>query len=70
MCLDSLQNRVDLTLWPDLLESSFGFVADYQMYSAEDPNAESDNLPEFIDNTKKLALEIEKELLALQNSPN
>lgn len=36
MALDSLQTRVDLLQWPELLEGSFSFVADYQMFSAED----------------------------------
>lgn len=36
MALDSLQNRVDLRQWPDLLEDSFSFVADYEIFSAED----------------------------------
>lgn len=36
LCLDSLQNRVDLTLWPDLLEDSFAFVAGFQMFSSTD----------------------------------
>lgn len=36
LCLDSLQNRIDLTQWPDLLEDCFSFVANYQMFSAED----------------------------------
>lgn len=65
LCLDSLQNRVDLSLWPELLESSFGFVADYQMYSAEDASSEKTNLTAFIDKTKELALEIEKQLSIL-----
>lgn len=34
--LDSLQNRIDLSLWPDLLEDCFGFVADYQMFFSTD----------------------------------
>lgn len=40
LCIDSLQNRVDLTLWPQLLEESFTFVADYQMFSSSDALAE------------------------------
>lgn len=36
LCLDALQNRVDLTLWPELLEDCFSFVANYQMFSADD----------------------------------
>lgn len=34
--LDSLQNRLDMTLWPELLEDSFKFVANYQMYAQAD----------------------------------
>lgn len=36
LALDSLQNRVDLSLWPKLLDSSFAFVAAYQMFSSTD----------------------------------
>lgn len=68
LCLDSLQNRVDLTLWPKLLEASFSFVADYQMYSAEDPVAESESLRPFMEKTRALALEIEKLLTSLDIS--
>lgn len=31
LCLDSLQTRIDLSLWPDLLEACFSFVANYQL---------------------------------------
>ncbi len=36
MALDSLQSRVDLRQWPEVLEDAFTFVADYQMFSSED----------------------------------
>lgn len=36
LTLDSLQQRVDLTIWPDLLEDCFSFVANYQMFSNTD----------------------------------
>lgn len=36
LALDSLQNRVDLALWPDVLEDCFGFVADCQMFASTD----------------------------------
>lgn len=36
LCLDSFQNRVDLTLWPELLESCFAFVANAQIFSEAD----------------------------------
>lgn len=66
LCIDSLQNRVDLALWPDLMEYCFGFVADYQMFSSEDPAAETTDMPTFISQTKDLALEIERILTALK----
>lgn len=68
LCIDSLQNRVDLTLWPELLEACFGFVADYQMYSAEDPTAETKEAKNFIGKTKEQALEIEKQLTVLSTT--
>lgn len=34
--LDSLQQRIDLTLWPHLLEDCFAFVANNQMFSNTD----------------------------------
>lgn len=36
LCLDSLQNQVDLALWPDLMEECFGFVAAVQMFTCEE----------------------------------
>lgn len=33
LTLDTLQSRIDLTLWPNLLEDCFGFVANYQMFT-------------------------------------
>lgn len=65
LALDSLQNRVDLALWPDVLEDCFGFVADWQMFSSTDalsvhptslvPSGDSDTLtPE----EKKVSAEI------------
>lgn len=37
--LDSLQNHIDLTLWPELLEDCFAFVANFQMFSDADASA-------------------------------
>ena len=34
--LDSLQTRIDMTLWPDLLNECFAFVAECQMFSSTD----------------------------------
>lgn len=36
LCLDSLQSRVDLAMWPELLEDSFTFVANCQIFSSVD----------------------------------
>ena len=36
LTLDSLQQRIDLTLWPQLLENCFSFVANFQMFSNTD----------------------------------
>lgn len=47
LCLDSLQRKVDLSQWPDLLENSFGFVASYQMFSATDVFNHSDGSTKF-----------------------
>lgn len=66
LCLDSLQNRVDLTLWPELLEYCFAFVADYQMFSAEDAGSESANISDFVDKTRTIALNLEKSLTSLR----
>lgn len=34
LCLDSMQTRIDLTLWPELQEECFTFVANYQLLDA------------------------------------
>lgn len=36
LAFDSLQQRVDLSLWPDLMENCFAFVANCQMFSNTD----------------------------------
>lgn len=36
LTLDSLQQRIDLTLWPVLLENCFSFVANYQIFADRD----------------------------------
>lgn len=44
LVLDSLQSNVDLTLWPEILENSFRFVANTQMFDSEDALLEKPNL--------------------------
>lgn len=44
LCLDSMQAKIDMTLWPEIMEDSFSFVADYQMFSSSDILAEKIDL--------------------------
>ena len=44
LCLDSMQSKIDMTLWPDVMEDSFSFVADYQMFTSSDLLAEKIDL--------------------------
>lgn len=36
LMLDSMQQRIDLSIWPELLENCFAFVANLQMFSNTD----------------------------------
>lgn len=36
LALDSLQTRIDISLWPEVVEDCFSFVANYQMFSSID----------------------------------
>ena len=44
LVIDSLQSNVDLTLWPEIMEDSFRFVANTQMFDSEDALLEKPNL--------------------------
>lgn len=66
LCLDSMQGSIDLALWPELLEDCFSFVAEYQMFSAEDPTAETTDMGEFIAKTRDLSLSIERRLSSME----
>ena len=59
LCLDSLQTRVDLTQWPELLEDCFTFVADCQMFTENDIPSET--------KVKEHAGEVPHPLLSLSN---
>lgn len=63
--LDTIQNRVDLTQWPRLLEACFAFVANYQLFSTSEPSDEKKDVRTFIDNASSLALTIETELTTI-----
>jgi len=61
--LDSLQSRIDLALWPQLLENCFAFVANYQMLSPVNPDANpTPEIMHFIRTNASLALDIETRL--------
>lgn len=83
--LDSLQNKIDLTLWPDLLEDCFAFVANYQIVSTSDAMAVgrskdaenevknkemSGEIYNFIRSNGKLARNIETVLTKIANEKN
>lgn len=64
LALDSLQQRVDLTLWPELLEDCFSFVATYQIFANNDSMFRHPERMKFDDNEadgnslEKLSLKI------------
>ena len=58
--LDNLQGRIDLTLWPELLEDCFAFVANYQMMSVDQKvGVETNELMQYIRTNAALARNIE-----------
>ena len=58
--LDSVQNRIDITLWPDLLENFFAFVANEQMFESSDATpGNTENLEIFIRKNAAVAMKIE-----------
>lgn len=65
IALDSLQMKVDLTLWPDLLESCFTFVANYQVFAAEKAD-EKVLLTSFIKENLPIVSKIEDELKSVE----
>lgn len=81
LCLDSLQTRIDLTQWPQLLEDCFTFVANCQMFTAEEVPSEENAkkataanathpllpLSAFIKDNAALARNIETELTKISS---
>lgn len=63
LVLDTLQNRVDLALWPELLENCFGFVAEYQMFASGELRSE---LPGYIEEARRTASAIETSLITIK----
>lgn len=71
LALDSLQRNVDLTLWPNLLEDCFTFVANYQILSSEggsiasklaEDGSLSEELKTYVTDNSALAQRIEANL--------
>lgn len=66
--LDNLQSRIDLTLWPNLLEDCFAFVANYQMLSIDEKTTiPTEELMHFIRTNASLARNIEVILTKLNS---
>lgn len=67
--LDQLQGRVEMSLWPELLDDCFAFVANYQMLSPVAPHAKPYNeLAHFIRTDAGLARKIEIALTEIASS--
>lgn len=64
--IDSLQTQVDLTLWPQLLEECFMFVADYQLFSTSEEFDSPEEVSKFLESGVTLAGKIESDLLAVK----
>lgn len=59
--LDSIQNRIDITLWPELVDDFFSFVANEQMFEGESAS----DLADFIRQNAATAIKIEAALSKL-----
>lgn len=73
LVMDAMQQRIDLTLWPGLLEDCFAFVANFQMLAEVDKAYEADDdLINFIKNNVRLARNVETLLteISSQNAGN
>lgn len=73
LMLDSMQGRIDLSLWPQILENSFAFVAACQMFDIRLPK-DSDYEPSpafnrFIKETVTLARTLETTLTEAASAP-
>lgn len=65
--LDTLQSRIDLSQWPELLENCFTFVADYQLFITSDrhPDSHDRETADYIVTAKTLAQRIETLLTSI-----
>lgn len=73
LMLDSMQSRIDLSLWPEILEDSFAFVAACQIFDIrlpKDQEAEpTPALSRFVAETDKLARSLETALTEAASAP-
>lgn len=71
--LDSMQSRIDLSLWPEILENSFAFVAACQMFDIRLPkDSETEPSPaltRFVKETETLARSLETALTTASTAP-
>lgn len=69
LALDSLQQRVDLTLFPDVVDDCFAFVANCQLFAAEETGegSNSKELIDFIKSNKKLAENLQHAIAVATN---
>lgn len=69
LALDSLQTRVDLTEWPELLENCFTLVADCQIFTDERQIGEASDTPksEFAKEAAETARKIERLLATIKD---
>lgn len=68
LALDTLQTRIDLTLWPDLLEDCFTLVADCQIFTDNDGRNES--VDSFTDSSSATARRILARLSDIESGRN
>lgn len=68
LALDSLPDRVDLSLWPALMEDAFAFVADYQIYSSDAETGHKTDAGKYLTSAATVARRIEQQLTTIANA--
>ncbi|MDE6285711.1 MAG: potassium channel family protein [Muribaculaceae bacterium] len=68
LALDSLPDRVDLSLWPALMEDAFAFVADYQIYSSDAETGHKADAGKYLASAGDVARRIEQQLTSIANA--
>lgn len=67
LALDSMQQRIDLTIFPEIVDDCFAFVANCQLFAADEATLDKDSeeLHHFIDTNRTLAQNLRHALAAL-----